>query len=208
MEYVNIFEARVIGRNAIKAKGGSFEYSVSETSRIDNKKKFDIFLSHSHLDQELVIGVKSVLESRGYSVFVDWIYNSNHRKDKDLSNTELQNVASYLRNYMKRCKWMYYLHTDDSSLSRWCSWELGYFDSHSDQYQGVYVVPVVKNKDTFKGQEYLSLYPVIKFKDFKITYRIPLNESRREFSGMMWRYLDSPNSPSGIIPLNETRKRV
>ena len=203
MEYVNYFEAVVMGRNAIEAKGGSLGYSISEVSLIDQRKKFDIFLSHSHLDRELVIGVKSVLESRGYSVFVDWIYNSNHKKDKDLSKAELEEVASYLRKYMKRCKWMYYLHTDDSSLSRWCPWELGYFDSHSDQYQGVYVVPVVKNSDDFTGQEYLSLYPIIEFKDFKITYRIHLNESGREFSGMTSRYLGSPKSSRREFPLSE-----
>ena len=197
-----------MGRNAIKEKGGSVHYSISEVLRIQQTREFDIFLSHSHLDDELVAGVKSVLEFRGYSVFIDWVHNSNYNKEKDLTSTELREVANYLREYMKRCKWMYYLHTNASSLSRWCPWELGYFDSRSDLYNDVYVVPVVKNKDTFKGQEYLSLYPVIEFKDFGLTHPSFLTESGSEFSGMMWRYLDSPNGPSGIFPLSETRKRV
>ena len=208
MEYVNYFEAVGIGRNAIEAKGGSLGYTITEALRIYETKKFDIFLSHSHLDRELVIGVKSVLEYRGYSVFVDWIHNSNHKKDKDLSNTELQEVARYLRKYMKRCKWMYYLHTDDSSLSRWCPWELGYFDCLSDQYKGVYVVPIVGSSGKFIGQEYLSLYEIIEFKHFGIRHRAILNESKDEFSGMTSRYLDSPISTRKEFPFSETGKTV
>lgn len=36
-------------------------------------QRFDIFLSHSIRDSELVLGVKVVLEDAGKSVYIDWI---------------------------------------------------------------------------------------------------------------------------------------
>lgn len=36
-------------------------------------ERFDIFLSHSIRDAELVLGVKVVLEDAGKSVYIDWI---------------------------------------------------------------------------------------------------------------------------------------
>ena len=38
-----------------------------------NYKTYDIFLSHSFSDAELVLGAKKTLEREGYSVYVDWI---------------------------------------------------------------------------------------------------------------------------------------
>lgn len=36
-------------------------------------ERFDIFLSHSIKDRELVYGVKVLLEEMHYSVYVDWV---------------------------------------------------------------------------------------------------------------------------------------
>lgn len=37
------------------------------------KDMFDVFLSHSSRDKDLVLGAKKVIEDAGYTVYVDWL---------------------------------------------------------------------------------------------------------------------------------------
>ena len=207
MEFIEVYKASSIGRNAFREKGGYHQYIQNDNLKIRLSQSFDVFLSHSHLDEELVVGVKSVLEFRGYSVFVDWIHNSNFDGSIASSGAEMIKVADYLRVHMKKCRWLFYLHTNSSSVSKWCPWELGYFDSQSHPNEGVYVVPLVTGHDKFKGQEYLALYPVIEFAHFGVTKRMMLNEEGKVFSGMWGNYQDSFKSERWEISTGKERIR-
>ncbi|MAN76229.1 MAG: toll-Interleukin receptor [Rhizobiales bacterium] len=125
------------------------ETSTSRTS-------FDVFLSHSKMDEKYVLGAKRILEEKGFTVYVDWINDS--LLDRSYVN---KRTADYLRTRMKQCRLMFYLHTENASLSKWCPWELGFFDGHSGPLERTFVFPIVSSGESFKGQEYLELYPIV-----------------------------------------------
>lgn len=120
------------------------------------RTSFDIFLSHSKMDDKYVLGAKRILEEKGFSVYVDWI--DDPQLDRSRVN---KRTADYLRKRMKQCTLMFYLHTKNASLSKWCPWELGYFDAHSGSEERTFVFPLVSTGDSFQGQEYLELYPTV-----------------------------------------------
>ena len=47
--------------------------SESSVNFSKGKRSFDIFLSHSYSDKELILGIMKVLENFGYSIYIDWI---------------------------------------------------------------------------------------------------------------------------------------
>lgn len=113
---------------------------------------FDIFLSHSTKDSELVAGLKLLLEDMGFKVYVDWI------EDPQLSRTHVtKHTAKALQARMHQCRSLIYAFSNNSSESRWMPWELGYFDGIK---QKVAVLPIARNSisNEFKGTEYLGLY--------------------------------------------------
>ena len=59
-------------------------------------KKYDVFLSHSSKDASLILGVKYELEEKGFSVYVDWIDDS----EIDRSKVTAENAAM-LRDRMR-----------------------------------------------------------------------------------------------------------
>lgn len=120
------------------------------------RTSFDIFLSHSKMDEKYVLGAKRILEEKGFTVYVDWI--DDPQLDRSYVN---KRTADYLRKRMKQCKLLFYLHTKNASLSKWCPWELGFFDGQTGSAERTFVFPLVHSGESFKGQEYLELYPIV-----------------------------------------------
>lgn len=132
---------------------------LSEASSINmnsiSQDSFDIFLSHSYADREIIPVLKKELESYGFSVYVDWI------TDRLLSRDEInKKTAEVLQRRMKQSTCLIYATSDNSQKSRWMPWELGYFDGIKDKM--VAILPLKKYgntfNDNFKGEEYLGLY--------------------------------------------------
>ena len=118
-------------------------------------RSFDIFLSHSYNDKEIIPALKHKLEEMGYSVYVDWI------TDKLLSRDEIRKqTAEILQKRMQQSKCLIYATSNNSRESRWMPWELGYFDGIKTKMVGI--LPIKKDNDTFendfRGEEYLGLY--------------------------------------------------
>ncbi|WP_293957376.1 MULTISPECIES: TIR domain-containing protein [unclassified Sphingobacterium] len=134
---------------------------LNESTRMFNESRnrtsFDIFLSHSFLDKEAVYGLYYELTNMGYSVYVDWIVDS----DLDRTNVTKES-ARLIRKRLHSCKTLLLAISQNADLSKWIPWELGYVDGHT---QLCALIPVVKssdNKYTFDRKEYLLLYPFIK----------------------------------------------
>ena len=129
---------------------------INEASAFDADLTYDVFLSHAIRDRTLVLGVKSRLELKDLSVYVDWI------DDADFDRTEVtEKNARRLRRRLRRCRSLIYLATNNASKSKWMPWELGYFNGRNKGLIGV--LPVLDDPDeAFEGQEFLGLYPVIK----------------------------------------------
>jgi hypothetical protein len=121
----------------------------------ENKSKFDVFLSNSIRDEELVIGVENIFKGMGKTVYIDWVFDKHLSRDSVTKET-----AETLRHRMKQSSKLLYLATDNASSSKWMPWELGYFDGLKSG--NVAILPLVDSVDSsFQGQEYLGLYPVL-----------------------------------------------
>lgn len=126
--------------------------SLARTTDFDT---FDVFLSHSIRDPELVLGVKALLEDKGLKTYVDWIDDPQLSRDNVTKET-----AAVLRKRMQQSKSLIFIATDNASESKWMPWELGFFDGFSKG--AVAVLPLVDtSSSSFKGQQYLGLYPVV-----------------------------------------------
>lgn len=130
------------------------ELRKSVTAATD-QDTFDIFLSHASRDADLILGVKGLLESEGVTVYVDWVDDA--QLDRSRVNRE---TADLLRRRMRQCRSFVWVATEAASSSKWMPWELGYFDGFRSNQ--VAILPLVDSaKETFAGQEYLALYPLI-----------------------------------------------
>ena len=116
------------------------------------QQEFDIFLSHSSKDAELILGVKIILEELGYRVYVDWINDRQLSRDNVTPET-----AETLRARMRSSKSLFYVTTQNTINSKWMPWECGYFDGLKEK---VAILPVKnEHENYYYGQEYLGLYP-------------------------------------------------
>lgn len=122
---------------------------------------FDVFLSHSSEDAEVIAGVKAIMESEGMSVYVDWVDDPLTDRSKVTPAT-----ANLLRDRMNHSRFLIYASSTASSASRWMPWELGYFDGRRPGKVGI--LPIVSHSGaSFVGVEYLGLYPTIEVVNFR-----------------------------------------
>jgi hypothetical protein len=141
---------------------------------------FDIFLSHSYADAELVHGLHTDMELRGFSVYVDW------KIDKELDRSKVtKKNAEILRQRMQRCKTLVYAYSTKSGTSVWMPWELGYFDALRGRAAILPITPTETNGDKYSGNEYLGLYPyVTKTESKDKNIRLYVNESSDYYVGL------------------------
>ena len=118
--------------------------------------RFDIFLSHSIQDAELIAGVRQLLEQQGFVIYVDW--ENDPQLDRKAVSKE---TAAILRKRMRQSAALIYVATENTSSSKWMPWELGYFDGYKPDQ--VAVLPLMNGEnDGFPEQEYLGLYPLVR----------------------------------------------
>ena len=147
-----------INNFALKARSkstfNSFDNILNESLQEQKKRNnFDIFLSHSLKDKQLILGIKELIEESGYSVYIDWVDDPQ----LDRANVNVQ-TADILRIRMKQSKFLVYVDSNNSTTSKWMPWELGYFDGYKSNSIGI--LPIRSNSQgTYLGQEYLGLYP-------------------------------------------------
>jgi hypothetical protein len=128
---------------------------VESVGKYKQIQSYDVFLSHSMEDAELILGIKSIIEDLGYSVYVDWI------NDTELDRNQVsKETAKKLKDRMNSSKSLFFVTTKNADNSRWMPWECGYFDGKKEK---VAIVPVKEKSFTneYVGQEYLGLYPYI-----------------------------------------------
>jgi len=120
------------------------------------EKTYDIFLSHSKLDEEEIWGLKTMLEDYGYSVYIDWL------DDPQLDRSSVsKETASVLRQRMKSSRSLLYVTSLNAGQSKWTPWELGYKDGNSGQAAIIPVASAATVEDAYIGTEYLGLYPYL-----------------------------------------------
>lgn len=154
MAFITADQARTAAES-LRQKTRKTEGEILRDSRDTSRDSFDIFLSHSSQDKELVVGAKHIIEQHGFSVYVDWIDDAQRNVVVD------RRLAERLRVRMRQCESLFYLHTPSASLSKWCPWELGFFDGLKTPEKRVFIFPVIDHGQSYKGQEYLDLYDTV-----------------------------------------------
>jgi hypothetical protein len=153
--YIRISEARAAAQAALPIQKRAGQVLSEQTRAFDAALSYDIFLSHSSEDAEIIYGVKRMIEALGLTVYVDWVEDPQLDRSKVTAKT-----AAVLRARMKTCSSLVYAHSANSSSSSWMPWELGYFDGFRPHQ--VWILPLVSTYDSeFKEQEYLGLYPPV-----------------------------------------------
>ena len=154
MAYLRISEARAAGQVARSYVSKTASQILTEDSRrFSSTNRYNVFLSHAYQDADTIHGVRSIIESLGLTVYVDWIDDAGLDRGKVTSKT-----AQVLRERMKTSSCLVYVHSANAAHSVWMPWELGYFDAFKPSH--VWILPLVAESDSeFKGQEYLGLYP-------------------------------------------------
>jgi hypothetical protein len=162
--------ARETSDNRIIRKAMSSQRLYESATKAALTDRFDIFLSHARVDEDVVYGTKLELEAFGVTVYVDWI------NDPQLDRSQVNvGTADTLRARMRQCRGLLYVHSENSLASVWMPWELGYFDGYEGRAA---IIPVVEaSRDQFTGLEYLGLYPYIDaYRDKKQTWRLWVNK--------------------------------
>jgi hypothetical protein len=146
-------DMRARAQQRAKRTGASVTASLQGAAR-HRAKRYDIFLSQTIRDAELVLGVYDFLESRGLTAFCDWIENpATDRRAVTPAN------AGFIRNVMSVSDSLLFLDTEKSAQSLWMCWELGWFDGRNGH---VAVLPLSSSEQhAYRGREFLGLYPYV-----------------------------------------------
>lgn len=131
--------------------------------------QYDVFLSHSLRDAQLIYGVRELLVKQGLSVYVDWI------DDPQLDRSYVTPAtADRLCQRMRRCATLLYVSTRAAQRSRWMPWELGYFDATKGRDR-VLIMPIEGiGAGQFDGEEYLGLYRSVEKSGLASPYIAPV----------------------------------
>ncbi len=145
----------------------NFYYGIYSHGKRTERAQYDVFVSYSWNDRSYADKVVQLLERNGYSVYID--YNDN-RLDR---NNVTEETAKRIIIEMKKCKCLLYLYSPNSSVSKWCPWEVGVF-SGMKSFRCANLPLIHKNGEDFKKQEYLEIYPYV-------DYALIEDKSRHEF---------------------------
>ncbi len=117
-------------------------------SQLEQMKTYNLFLSHSSIDKEELLKLKSSLNSEDLNVYIDWV------NDRDALSRELTNVdtAKVIIERLKSSKALMYIHTASSFESKWTPWELGYFHALNKK------ICVYMPDSTIEKPPYLDIY--------------------------------------------------
>lgn len=124
-------------------------------SQLEQSKKYDLFLSHSSLDAEILLELKAVLNGININVYIDWVSDRNSLK-RELTNV---NTANVVIERLKSSSALMYVHTTASLNSKWAPWEIGYFHALKNK-----ICIYFKDK-TETIPSYLDIYPIASLKN-------------------------------------------
>ena len=112
-----------------------------------------IFLSHSHVDQDLVVFAQLLFMKERAETYID-------HKDPDMPQVTSPQTARQLKAKIRDNHKFVMLATQRSLSSAWVPWELGYADG-AKSWHGLAVLLVQEYSGEWEGSEYIGLYPQI-----------------------------------------------
>ena len=116
-----------------------------------------IFLSHSHRDRALALGLQRLLAARGLILYLDW-------QDTEMPDSPNRETAERIKERIGLCDFFLLLATANAMGSRWVPWEVGVADSRKAN-DHIVIVPVEDAAGNCQGNEYLQLYRRLEMAD-------------------------------------------
>ncbi|MCD8179855.1 MAG: toll/interleukin-1 receptor domain-containing protein [Firmicutes bacterium] len=133
------------------------QYGVRQTT---------VFISHKHDDLEDLKGILGFLELKyGVKVYID-------SRDPSMPKITSAQTALNIRERIKDCDKFILLATNGAIESKWCNWELGYGDAQKFK-KHIALFPMKPQgtyDSSYKGSEYMDIYPYIAYYDGTETY--------------------------------------
>ena len=121
------------------------------------KRKATVFISHKHDDLVDLKGIIGFLEKEfGIIAYIDSL-------DTNMPRITSAETAKRIKDRINQCDKFILLATNGAVESIWCNWELGYGDAKKyDKDIALFPMkPYGTSDDSYKGSEYLSIYPII-----------------------------------------------
>ena len=185
------------GQSRLKAHYGAYTSDIGRTATdimkdmhmdtIENLKEYDIFLSHSSKDRELIVSLTHELNHLGFTVYVDWI---SDREDmaRVKANADMPRV---LMARMKASRAFVLVLTDNAALSGWVTWEIGYYMSTDKKL----CVLDLAGPAT-KRPEFIQMHPSVSRKnEFLI-----VSENEKETELQEWLKMERPTIGCRVPP--------
>ena len=128
---------------------------ILENYTIEKKasyQSFDVFLSHSTKDKDVLPSVINFLSLYGVNVYID-------KTDKELPCNTSPETGDILKKRIQESKKFIVLVSSNSKDSKWIPWELGIADGKK-KIKNIALFPNVQNVSmpSWPEQEYLGLY--------------------------------------------------
>lgn len=117
-----------------------------------------VFLSHKHDEKDLLLQIKTLFETLGMNVYVDWM-------DQSMQHPTNAQTAKDLRTKIKSQNKFVLIATDAAVRAPWCNWELGIADAIKDGADNIAIIPIADSNGCWKNNEYLQVYPKIVYYD-------------------------------------------
>ncbi|MGN7805780.1 hypothetical protein ACTJKE_24190 [Ensifer sp. 22521] len=153
MPFLHQDDIREVGKEFSRSLGATPEEALRRLGR-SRRDHYDIFLSQTTRDAEIVLGVYSILVDMGYAVFCDWLEAPSPRRDEVTPAN-----AEFIRDMMRISDTLLFLDTYNADQSLWMCWELGWFDGSKGL---VAILPVLpEGMRYYRQREFLGLYPYV-----------------------------------------------
>ena len=129
---------------------------INESVSCFSEKETTVFVSHKHDELDELSNFIAFLE-RTYSVkaYIDG-------NDSEMPSITSGETARNLKKRMVECDKFILLATNAAIASKWCNWELGYGDAKKYP-DNIAILPIKPQNISYKGNEYLELYPHITY---------------------------------------------
>jgi hypothetical protein len=117
---------------------------------------FDVFLSYSYPEKEVVEGLYFRLKEMGFTAYLDFITDRELNPDKVDKTT-----ASVIRNRLANSSTLLFVVPASNVISKWTPWELGVADGQGRKCGLVGVTSEELGYARFQKAEFLTLYPSV-----------------------------------------------
>lgn len=126
-------------------------------------QRASVFLSHKHDEINYLKRVAYILERLHTSLYVDWL-------DSSMPKITSGDTGTKIKQRIKKYDKFILVASDGAIDSKWCNWELGYGDAQKFETGKIALFPIAQNDGSWKGSEYMQIYPTIQYFDGTESY--------------------------------------